>query len=115
METKRAISADRLFRAFSDPTRLRILSLLRRGELCVCELVGVLGVPQPTASRHLAYLRRAGLVEARKDGLWMHYRLTTPKSALHQKLLDCLACCLDDVPQLVRDARRLKRLPGCCP
>jgi ArsR family transcriptional regulator len=108
------MAANRLFRAFSDPTRLRILSLLRRGELCVCELVGVLGVPQPTASRHLAYLRRAGLVEARKDGLWMHYRLTPARHALHQKLLDCLACCFEVVPQLARDATKLKQLPGCC-
>ena len=80
MKTKAASSVDRMFRAFSDRTRLRILSMLDRspagqGELCVCEIVGVLGVPQPKVSRHLAYLRRAGLVEARRDGLWMYYRL----------------------------------------
>jgi len=119
MKTKAAPSVDQMFRAFSDRTRLRILSMLRRtpagqGELCVCEIVGVLGVPQPKASRHLAYLRRAGLVEARREGLWMYYRLAAPRNAFHQKLLDCLACCFDDVPQLARDAKKLKQSLGCC-
>lgn len=117
MKTKAAPSVDQMFRAFSDRTRLRILSMLRRagqGELCVCEIVGVLGVPQPKASRHLAYLRRAGLVEARREGLWMYYRLAAPRNTFHQKLLDCLACCFDDVPQLARDAKKLKQSPGCC-
>ena len=85
-----------------------------RGELCVCEIVGVLGVPQPKVSRHLAYLRRSGLVEARREGLWMYYRLAPTQSAFHAKLLDCLACCFEDVPQLARDAKKLKCLPGCC-
>jgi ArsR family transcriptional regulator len=114
MKTRRANSVDRLFRAFSDRTRLRILSLLRRGELCVCEIVGVLGVPQPKASRHLAYLRRAGLVLARKEGLWHYYRLAPARDAFHAKLLECLACCFDDVPQFARDAKRLGRAPKCC-
>jgi ArsR family transcriptional regulator len=114
MKTKRGTPADRLFRAFSDRTRLRILSLLRRGELCVCEIVGVLGVPQPTASRHLAYLRRAGLVLARKEGLWHYYRLAPARDAFHAKLLECLACCFEDVPQLARDAKRLGCRPQCC-
>ena len=64
-----------IFRAFSDRTRLRILCLLTHDEMCVGDLVKVLQVPQPTASRHLSYLRRAGLVETRKNGLWVHYRL----------------------------------------
>ena len=59
----------------SDPTRLRILSLLKDGEICVCDIHASLGVPQPTASRHLAYLRRTGLVSARRSGVWMHYSL----------------------------------------
>jgi ArsR family transcriptional regulator, arsenate/arsenite/antimonite-responsive transcriptional repressor len=119
MKIKAASSVDQMFRAFSDRTRLRILSMLRRtesgqGELCVCEIVGVLGVPQPKVSRHLAYLRRAGLVEARREGLWMYYRLAPARSAFHAKLLDCLACCFEDVPQLARDEKKLKCLPGCC-
>lgn len=108
------MSMGRVFRAFADGTRLRILSLLLRGERCVCEIVAVLGVPQPTASRHLAYLRRAGLVEARRDGLWIHYRLAPAQNAVHKKLIECLACCLQEVPQIARDAKRLRRVGNCC-
>src|SRR5258708_21386303 len=64
-----------LFKALADATRLRILGLLLTGEVCVCHIHESLKIPQPKASRHLAYLRRAGLVEARRDGLWMHYRM----------------------------------------
>jgi ArsR family transcriptional regulator, arsenate/arsenite/antimonite-responsive transcriptional repressor len=113
MKTAPANSVDRMFRALADPTRLRILNLLLRGELCVCEIVGVLGVSQPTASRHLAYLRRAGLVLARKEGLWHYYKLTPPASPFHRRLIDCLSCCLDAVPQLQRDSKRLTR-KSCC-
>ena len=65
----------RAFGALADPTRLRILALVAEGEVCVCHIHGSLGLPQPTVSRHLAYLRRAGLVTARRDGIWMHYSL----------------------------------------
>ena len=109
---------DLAFRAFSDRTRLRILNLLRTsGELCVCDLIAVLAVPQAKVSRHLAYLRRAGLVRARKDGLWSHYSLTPAAGPFHAKLLECLACCFTDVPELTRDVARLSRTqcaPGCC-
>src|SRR3712207_1155859 len=64
-----------VYAALADPTRLRILSLLGDEEICVCHIHASLDVPQPTASRHLAYLRNAGLVEARREGIWMHYRL----------------------------------------
>jgi ArsR family transcriptional regulator, arsenate/arsenite/antimonite-responsive transcriptional repressor len=64
-----------VYAALADPTRLRILSLLSEDEICVCHIHASLDVPQPTASRHLAYLRKSGLVEARRDGSWMHYRL----------------------------------------
>src|SRR5687767_5306843 len=67
----------RVYAALADPTRLRILALLRDGEVCVCHIHASLDVPQPTASRHLAYLRKSGLVEARREGIWMHYRLAT--------------------------------------
>ena len=107
------LSVDRLFRAFADRTRLRILHLLQGGELCVCDLVRVIDVPQPKISRHLAYLRKSGLVLARKEGLWMHYRLAPAKIAFHKKLLECLACCLTDVPELSRDAHKLNRR-ACC-
>jgi ArsR family transcriptional regulator len=102
-----------MFRAFSDRTRLRILHMLRGGELCVCDIVSVLRVPQPKASRHLSYLRKAGLVTARKEGLWSYYTLAPAKSAFHEKLLDCLACCFGSVPEFAKDAERLNRV-RCC-
>ncbi len=104
---------DLMFRAFSDRTRLRILSLLRGGETCVCDIVRVIGAPQPKVSRHLAYLRRAGLVVARREGPWMHYSLAPVEGEFHQSLLTCLACCFAAVPELERDARQLGRGPGC--
>ena len=64
-----------LFKALADATRLRILGLLLTGEVCVCDIHESLKIPQPKASRHLAYLRRSGLVETRREGLWVHYRL----------------------------------------
>ena len=106
--------ADLLFRAFADPTRLRILHLLAPGELCVCDLVSVLRVPQPKVSRHLAYLRRAGLVIARKQGFWMHYRLAPSADSLHAKLLECLTCCFRDLPELAADARKLSQRRAAC-
>jgi ArsR family transcriptional regulator len=107
-----------LLAAFADPTRLRILNLLHAGPLCVGDLVSVLGVPQPTASRHLAHLRRAGLVEAEKRGLWVFYELAAPERAFHSKLIECLACCFREVPELRADrarVERLRRTGGCCP
>ena len=109
---------DVMFRAFSDRTRLRILHLLRGGEVCVCGLQGVLGVPQAKVSRHLAYLRRAGLVRARKQGLWSYYTLAPARDGVHRKLLECLATCFTAVPELGRDEARLSRCGhtrgGCC-
>src|SRR5258708_6249834 len=106
MTTKTAPTIDQVFRALSDRTRLRILNLLRAGELCVCDIVSVLDVPQPTASRHLAYLRRSGLVLARHDGLWHYYRLSSPHTSFHKKLLECLAESSDVAPELAKDDKR---------
>lgn len=107
------ISVDLMFRAFSDRTRLRILNLLRGGELCVCDIVRVLDLPQPKVSRHLAYLRKARLVRARKEGLWMHYELARASGEFHESLLKCLGCCFGCVPELARDLRKLGR-EACC-
>ena len=87
----RLTTLEHAFQAFADPTRLRILGLLAAGEVCVCNIHECLGIPQPTASRHLAYLRKTRLVLARKDGLWSYYRLAPAKGAFHNRLLDCLA------------------------
>lgn len=103
------------FRAFSDRTRLRILHLLRGGaEVCVGDLVAVLGAPQATVSRHLAYLRRAGLVRVRKDGPWKHYSLVPPGSQIHDSLLACLDACALEVRDLAADTKRKQRLRSCC-
>jgi ArsR family transcriptional regulator len=108
-----------MFRAFSDPTRLRILRLLQGGECCVGDLVTVLQVPQPSVSRHLAYLKRAGLVAVRRVGLWKYYSLTPAEGGtFHQNLLHCLESCFADVPDLQADAQRaakLRKSGGCCP
>jgi ArsR family transcriptional regulator len=115
MKTASANRVNLMFRAFSDRTRLRILCLLRHGELCVCDLVAVLKVPQPTASRHLAYLRKAELVLARKQGLWSYYQLAPARHAFHKKLLDCLESCFQHVPQLSADAKLLSAgRRSCC-
>ena len=107
-----------MFRAFSEPTRLRILHLLQDGECCVGDLVTTLEVAQPSVSRHLAYLRKAGLVDCRKQGLWCYYRLTETSTPFHQGLLECLKCCFAQVPELKADAKRVAKLRksgGCCP
>lgn len=109
---------DRMFRAFSDLTRLRILELLRDGELCVGDLVDILQVPQPTASRHLAYLRRTGFVRTRKDGMWSFYSLAPSRNPLHLKLLESLAESTRGVAEFAADrsrARRIRLSGGCCP
>ncbi|MBX7149900.1 metalloregulator ArsR/SmtB family transcription factor [bacterium] len=106
-----------MFRAFSDETRLRILNLLQQGELCVGDIVTILGLPQPTVSRHLLYLKRALLVQTRNNGLWMFYSLAKPKGAFHKKLLECLKSCFEDVPAMNKDerkARKIKKSGGCC-
>lgn len=102
------IQADRMFRAFADETRLRILHLLSKGELCVCDLMTALRLPQSKVSRHLAYLRNAGLVADRRDGRWKHYALAPSKSGLQRAIVACVGSCLSEVPVLKQD---LKRLP----
>jgi ArsR family transcriptional regulator len=109
---------DRMFRAFSDRTRLRILSILQQGECCVGDLVEILGIEQPSASRHLAYLRRTGLVQVRKAKMWSYYSIAPVRGDFHSKLLECLACCFQEVPQIQTDRKRAKELKkegGCCP
>lgn len=104
-----------LFKAFADETRVRILSLLAEKELCVCELQAVIDVPQPTISRHLAYLRRRGLVEERREGKWMIYALAPARDAAHTALLKCLRGCFQEVDALQRDRTRQRKLksPRC--
>ncbi len=111
-------STDSMFRAFSDRTRLRILHVLQGGELCVGDIVEILRAPQPRISRHLAYLRKANLVMVRKSGLWSHYCLAPAKTPFHRKLLECLAKCFGEVPEIQADSTRaakVRKSGGCCP
>jgi ArsR family transcriptional regulator len=101
------------FAALADENRLRLLHLIRGGEICVCYLQGVLQTNQPKISRHLAYLKKAGLVEARREGKWMHYRLKVVEGALEAILSEILARSQKD-PQIKKDAGRLKQV-CCCP
>ena len=98
----------KVYAALADPTRLRILALLRDGEVCVCHLHASLDVPQPTASRHLAYLRKAGLVDARRAGVWMHYRLTPQTNPVIAAVMSASLHALSHTDASVKDERRLQ-------
>jgi ArsR family transcriptional regulator len=97
---------DLLFRGFADPTRIRILNLLVAGELCVCDIVELLGLPQSTVSRHLRYLHRTGLVEVARYWKFAHYRLAKPELAVHHTLLGCVRTCFRGIAQLDRERGR---------
>lgn len=107
-----SVPVDRLFRALADRTRLRLLNLMSGQDICVCYLVEALGTSQPKISRHLAYLRRAGLVEARREGKWMHYRIARAGDSVAGRILAEVQRALADDPVLARDRRRLTR--ACC-
>lgn len=102
-------------KAFADPVRLRLLNLLSEDrEVCVCHLHEALELPQPTVSRHLAYLRKAGVVSGRKEGLWVHYKLARSRTGLGRILLGCLGSCLGDQAIFGDDLMRLDRAISCC-
>ncbi|MGD0831763.1 MAG: metalloregulator ArsR/SmtB family transcription factor [Terracidiphilus sp.] len=101
-----------LFAAFADRTRLRLLNLIADRELCVCYLVEVLRQSQPKISRHLAYLRRAGVVAARREGKWMHYRMERPADAATASILDAVLGSLKADREMQSDIARLSR--ACC-
>src|SRR5262249_31773855 len=103
---------ERLFKALADPTRLRLINLIAEQEVCVCYFVEVLDAPQPKISRHLAYLRRAGIVSSRRDGKWMHYKLVTPPDAHATAILQATVDSLKKDKELQRDLQRLTR--ACC-
>ena len=105
---------ERLFKALADTTRLRILGLLLAGEVCVCHIHESLRIPQPKASRHLAYLRRAGLVAARKDGLWVHYRLAATRDPVLDAIREAVVRALGPIDAVRKDADRLYQKTGCC-
>jgi len=99
-----------LFKALADETRLRILNLLAHGELCVCEIEQALEIGQSKASRHLAYLRNAGLVTDRREGPWMYYAVADANGLAHRFVLEWLAQANGEIPQAATDLKALERL-----
>jgi ArsR family transcriptional regulator len=111
---KRLQSLEETFKALADVTRLRILGLLLAGEVCVCDIHESLKIPQPKASRHLAYLRKAGLVAARREGLWMHYRLAELADPVQRSIAETVTHALRHLDAVTKDAGRLEKKTGCC-
>lgn len=111
---KSLIEMEGLFKALADVTRLRILGLLLTGEVCVCDIHESLKIPQSKASRHLAYLRKSGLVETRRDGLWVHYRLGRFADPVLAAIGDAVRHALTHIDTVRRDAERLQKRNGCC-
>src|SRR5690349_18186281 len=101
-----------VFKALADKTRLRVLALLGNNEVCVCHLHDSLGLPQPTVSRHLAYLRRSGLVDVRRDGVWMHYRVATDLDPAVQSVVRAAVDAVLQVPTSNQDRKQFKRSFG---
>ena len=103
---------ERVFRALADGTRLRILALIGGNEVCVCHIHDSLGLPQPTVSRHLAYLRRAGLVATRRDGVWMHYALASSLDPAVQRVVTAAVDALTRIPTTAGDRKQFQRSFG---
>jgi ArsR family transcriptional regulator, arsenate/arsenite/antimonite-responsive transcriptional repressor len=112
MYTSGVQSLPPLFAALADGTRLRLLNLLNAGEVCVCYFVEILGESQPKISRHLAYLRRVGLVNARRDGKWIHYSLARPDDAAASSVVDATLAAITNDRQMQRDRLALEKV--CC-
>jgi ArsR family transcriptional regulator, arsenate/arsenite/antimonite-responsive transcriptional repressor len=102
----------RLFAALADPTRLRLLNLMAGREVCVCYFVEILKLGQPKISRHLAYLRNAGIVRARREGKWMHYRIQLPEDQAARSILDAVLASFAENAEMQRDLSRLSK--ACC-
>jgi ArsR family transcriptional regulator len=105
----KSVSLAGLFAALADTTRLRLLNLMAGHEVCVCHFVEILGQSQPKISRHLAYLRQAGMVEARREGKWMHYSICTPADAAAASILAAALAALGNDKQMRADRAKL----GC--
>ena len=113
MGQKRTFDDELLFfRALADHTRLRLINLLGDDELCVCFFVEVLKINQPKISRHLAYLRRAGVVSARREGKWMHYRLVQPTDPHAARIFQEVRAWLKEDTEMQQDRQRLVKV--CC-
>src|ERR1700720_425379 len=109
---EKPLPLDFLFRALADRTRLRLLNLVADREICVCYFVDILRMSQPKISRHLAYLRRAGIVATRRQGRWMHYRLLAPRDAVASAILKETVTHLRQMPDMESDLAKLET--HCC-
>src|SRR5258706_15279675 len=109
---KTTYSIEVLFKALADRTRLRLISLIGDSEVCVCFFVAILKTSQPKISRHLAYLRRAGIVKARREGKWMHYRLAEPPDEHAARIFREVRASLAEHPEFERDREKLMQV--CC-
>jgi ArsR family transcriptional regulator, arsenate/arsenite/antimonite-responsive transcriptional repressor len=112
MAKEKAFDMELFFAALADRTRLRLLNLLRDGEVCVCFFAGTLDTNNPKISRHLAYLKRAALVSARRDGKWVHYSIRRPTDARAAELFESTLKMLESDPEMQRDRRELVKF--CC-
>ena len=101
-----------VFKALADKTRLRILALLGDDEVCVCHIHDTFGLPQPTVSRHLAYLRRTKLVDARRDGVWIHYRVSQALDPVVRAVLESAVHALTPVPTANKDRKQFQKAFG---
>src|SRR5215203_4916371 len=111
-KNSRTFDRELFFRALADPTRLRIINLIGDQEVCVCYFVEILKTNQPKISRHLAYLRRSGIVASRREGIWMHYRLAIPKDENAARVLHEVREWLAKDGVMQQDRKRLDRV--CC-
>jgi ArsR family transcriptional regulator len=109
---KKKFDLELFFRALADNTRLRLLNLMGKDEICVCFLVDVIGTNQPKISRHLAYLKRAGIVSSRRDGKWIHYKIAMPSNDSAAKILQNLLDGLALDPQMQAEKNQLASI--CC-
>ena len=106
----------RVTKALADPQRVRILMMLEPGELCVCQIVAVLGLAPSTVSKHLSILAAADLVMSRKEGRWAYYRLPDPAAGTFaQPVLDWLGATLSDDGQILADREKLTDVMACDP
>jgi ArsR family transcriptional regulator len=112
MNDRESFNAEQFFAALADKTRLRLLNLMRDGEVCVCFFAGALGTNNPKISRHLSYLKRANLVTGRREGKWMHYRLNEPADANAREVFDAAMKMIESDTEMQADKQRL--FDFCC-
>ena len=112
MSNETGFNAELFFSALADNTRLRLLNLLRDGEVCVCFFAETIGTNNPKISRHLAYLKRAGLVTGRRDGKWMHYRITEPTDPEARKVFAATMKMFETNKEMIEDRKKLVKV--CC-